>query len=203
MGPKQFFVPEEVTFRQIRQFSQRLARKVRDSNFMPDFVVGIEVGGHLLGNLVAHELGVPLETVVVRRRTTSLMRSSIVRRFYATRMGKTVGKVLDRLSNYGGRPVKKVFLGALREHQRILVVDDGTNTGKTMAAVKRVLLAKGAAEANIKTACVTAESAGYRPDFYLTVKPIYWPWSVFSRHYEVFRKWRKKQLRKATMGRPK
>lgn len=193
--------PKEATIREIRLFARQIARLANESGFFPNLVIGVEIGGHILGRLVAHELRVPLETVVVRRRTTSLMRSAIMRRIAKTRSGDTIGKLIDKFSNYGNISVKQSFEGEIKPNQKVLIVDDGTNTGRTMETVKKLLSQKGMHPHNIKTACVNAEGNSYKPDFFLTKKPIYWPWSVFSPNYDKFRKWRKKQLNRAVKKR--
>ncbi len=185
-------IPEEVTIKRIRELAREIAIKVKKSNFNPDVVVGIEIGGQLLGRLIAHELKVPLETVIVRRKTTSLMRTTIMRKIAKTRGGKTIGKFVNMFSNLGERHVKRTFEGNVQEQQKILIVDDGTNTGKTMETTIKILLQKGGLRENIKTACVNAEGKKYKPNFYLTTKAIWWPWSTFSKYYPQFRKWRAK-----------
>lgn len=90
--------------------------------YSPDLVAGIARGGVILAAAAAFRLGVPLETV-----SASLYNDEKPAR-------EKHGAVAVSLLNFSVSGM------------RILLVDDVSNTGRTMEAVKKALLAAGAAE---------------------------------------------------------
>ena len=95
-------------------------------DFSPDVVIGIERGGVFLAGLIARELGAGLCTI----------RAS----FYDD--SKPAKEKFEK---------PKITLAPLPllNGKRVLIVDDVSNTGKTLSAVRAQILSAGAAE--IKT----------------------------------------------------
>ena len=90
--------------------------------FSPHVVVGIERGGVVLATIIASRLGSALQTI----------RAS----FYDD--SKPAKKKHDTPKVDGSLPDLKGL--------RVLIVDDVSNTGKTLAAVKELVLSGGAAK---------------------------------------------------------
>jgi uncharacterized protein len=94
----------------------------RLASFSPDIIVGVERGGIVLAALAAFRLGAELLT----------LRASL---YDDSRPARAL------------RPVPLVTCGQLCvRKKRVLLVDDVSNTGMTLAAVRSLLLSEGAAE---------------------------------------------------------
>ena len=92
--------------------------------FAPDFVLGIERGGAVLAAVAAYMLGSRLLSVRASRYDDA----------------KPAGIIHDEPLLDGAD------LFSIRG-KKVLIVDDVSNSGKTLAAVKRLALSAGAAEA--------------------------------------------------------
>ena len=90
--------------------------------YSPDLVVGIARGGVILAAAAAFRLGVPLETILA-----SLYNDEKPAR-----------------EKHGAASVSPLHFSV--SGMRILLVDDVSNTGRTMEAVRKALLSAGAAE---------------------------------------------------------
>ena len=90
--------------------------------YSPDLVVGIARGGVILAAAAAFRLGVPLETM-----SASLYNDEKPAREKSSE--PAIGRV-----------------GSAVAGKKILLVDDVSNTGRTMGAVKKALLSAGASE---------------------------------------------------------
>ncbi|MGZ9809539.1 phosphoribosyltransferase family protein [Pseudoroseicyclus sp. H15] len=142
---------------QLADQTGRLARRVRESGFLPELVVGIRTGGEHVARLALEDFPEARLAIVRRQRESTRLKT-----------GMSVGTVLkpmpymvtDRLriaehrmrerrvrargrggrAARGGRDAVRVESGATlaaREYseRRILVVDDAVDTGQTMADV--------------------------------------------------------------------
>lgn len=184
---------EKADLKRAQEYARMLAAQIKAAKFTPDLVVGVETGGHLIGKIIANELLADFDTLRVRRKSSKLTHSDIMRKTIGTRRSKIRGVVLNFLFPFMSPKVENASLAELSGNLRILIVDDGVQTGKTMEFVKKILIKKGARPENIKTAVVNVIGKKYRPDFVLTNKRIIWPWSVTHREYKVFRRWAKRE----------
>jgi hypoxanthine phosphoribosyltransferase len=93
-------------------------------SFSPDIVIAIERGGLVFASVIAYRLGVELRSV-----KASLYDDS-----------KPARKRFDK---------PRIDMHAISriDHKRVLIVDDVSNSGATMAAVKQAILSAGANEA--------------------------------------------------------
>ena len=66
--------------------------------------------------------------------------------------------------------------------QRVLVVDDAADTGRTLAVARALILARGGVAAQIRTAVLAATTPAARTavDFYLLDRNCRMPWSADS-----------------------
>lgn len=110
--------PIKVSFEEIVSFAPWEAME----KYSPDLAVGIARGGVILAAAVAFRLGVPLETI-----KASLYND------------EKPAKEKHASPQMGG-------VHADVKGKRILLVDDVSNTGRTLSAVKGALLAAGAKE---------------------------------------------------------
>jgi hypoxanthine phosphoribosyltransferase len=186
---------EKADLKKVEEYAHELAARIKASGFKPALVVGIESGGHLIGKIVANELYTDFETVRVRRKSSKLTHSNAMRRIIGTKRSRIRGLLLNFFFPLMNPRVENASIGRLDSKYRVLIVDDGVQTGKTMEVVKQILVRKGAKPENIKTAAVNVIGKKYRPDFFLTTKRIYWPWSATSPEYKAFRRWQTRERR--------
>lgn len=144
--------------------SWRLARQILDSGWMPDLLLALWRGGAVPG-VAVHEF-LKVRGVSVRHRPV----------------------VCASYTGIDARADDVVFEGAddvwrmLRPGQRVLVVDDVFDTGRTAEAVRARL---AACACDVKVACVywkpSRNKTSGSPDFYTRVLE---PWIVFPHEIE-------------------
>jgi hypoxanthine phosphoribosyltransferase len=135
--------------------SRELAREVLGSGFMPDVVVAIARGGLLLGGSIAYALG-----------------------------AKSCGAMnIEFYTGVGERLPEPIMLAPLFDSsslagQRVLLVDDVSDSGRTLAMVDQLLKASGA---EVRTVVLyTKPGTVHVPDYTwkVTDRWINFPWSV-------------------------
>ncbi|WP_297465108.1 phosphoribosyltransferase [Thermococcus sp.] len=143
-----------LTWWQVDRAVFSLAGEIR-KHFRPDVVVGIARGGLVPAVMLSHILG-DLELKVIDVK------------FY-----KDVEKKMER-------PVITIPLHGSLEGKRVLIVDDVSDTGKTLEVVIEDVKNAGASE--VKVACLSMKPwTKVVPDFYVfrTDKWVVFPWEEF------------------------
>ena len=143
----------------------RLAAEVRRSGWKPDVLIALWRGGAPVG-VAVHEFfkvtGWPIQHIPLKCASY-------------TGIGANEGKVVFTHGD--------IVFGMLRKGDKVLVVDDVFDTGKTAAAVKAELEAKGV---EMKMACVywkpQKNITDMKPDFF--VKDVGLDWIVFPHEIE-------------------
>ena len=147
-----------VTWEEQYRLARALAEKVRSSGYRPDLVIAIGRGGYIPARILCDLLSIP--------RLTSV-------------------KV-----EHWGTPAEKEDRAVIRyplctkiQGARVLIVDDVTDTGESMALV--VEYVKGLGPSEVRTAVLQhKEVSGFLPDYYAQVCPV-WEWIVYPwAHHE-------------------
>lgn len=146
---------ETLTYEQFGEASRELAREVLRSGFEPEIVVAIARGGLLLAGSISYALGVKSCGAVNAEFYTGV----------GTRLPEPVmmPPLLDETSIEG---------------KRVLLVDDVSDSGRTLAMVVQLLEAGGA---DVRTVVLyTKPGTVYEPTFTWkrTDRWINFPWSV-------------------------
>jgi hypoxanthine phosphoribosyltransferase len=140
------------------------AKKICQSGFKPDFIVGVTRGGWIPARILSDLLEIPnLATVRVE--------------FYLG-VAETLNKPALTQS------VSAVVLG-----KKTLVVDDVADTGRSLQLVKEHLLQQGAAEVQIATLYCKPFSVA-KPDYYekKTRRWVVFPWDMKETARKIFEK---------------
>lgn len=128
---------------EIEVLSRKLRELLSDSGYSPTLIVAIMRGGAVPATIMAHLLGgLPVFGMTIRTTVTDDVRS--VR---ATNGSSIIGE-LPRL-----------------RHERVLVVDDVTNTGSTLRQVCDHV--RGLRPSDIRSACLVWDTVGTDPSHIL------------------------------------
>jgi hypoxanthine phosphoribosyltransferase len=146
------FTCELVTWEDQYRLAKALAEKIRSSGYRPDLVIAIGRGGYVPARILCDLL--------------SLNRLTSVR------------------AEHWGTPAEKEEKAVIRfpvctgiRGERILIVDDVTDTGDSMAVV--VDHVKGLGPSEVRTAVLHhKEVSGFLPDYFAVVCPV-WKWIVY------------------------
>jgi len=141
-----------VTWEEQYRLARVLAGKIRASGYRPDLVIAIGRGGYIPARILCDLLSLP--------RLTSV-------------------KV-----EHWGTPAEKEDRAVIRyplcitiRGEKVLIVDDVTDTGDSMAVVAEYV--KGLGPSEVRTAVLQhKEVSGFRPDFVAEVCPV-WQWIVY------------------------
>jgi hypoxanthine phosphoribosyltransferase len=135
--------------------SKKVAERIKESGYQPDFMVGLARGGWVLSRVLCDYLGVKdLVSLKVEHWGVT-----------ATPDGKAQIKYPFDIDLSG---------------RRVLVVDDITDTGESMMIAAEYVQSKNPAQ--IKTAALRhIEGSKFKPDFYGDI--IKWRWVVFPWNY--------------------
>ncbi len=172
-----FLKGRNLSFSEVDRLCDDLARKASKKRF--DAVVGIETGGLYPAAAVAERLDLPFHPITVRRH---LPLKTLYGRFPAEL--RFIPAVCHGVLFLTSAPLLLKGLGDLEASmrgQRVLVVDDASQTGKTLAVAQRYLAQLGARS---KTAVL---SSAWRSADYTCISGIrYYPWSACSPEYPRF-----------------
>jgi hypoxanthine phosphoribosyltransferase len=135
--------------------SKKVAERIKESGYQPDFMVGLARGGWVLSRVLCDYLGVKdLVSLKVEHWGVT-----------ATPDGKAQIKYPFDIDLSG---------------RRVLVVDDITDTGESMMIAAEYVQSKNPAQ--IKTSALRhIEGSKFKPDFYGDI--IKWRWVVFPWNY--------------------
>jgi hypoxanthine phosphoribosyltransferase len=132
----------EITFRPITQDEflaaiETLAAAIENSDWKPDFIVGVGRGGLVPGCFLSHRTGIPLLSVDHSSKVFHFAESLLVHLAVCTRTG-----------------------------ERYLFVDDINDTGKTLAHMKQAIASHGGEAANVRYAVmIDNRSSSERVDY--------------------------------------
>ncbi len=164
--------------------AEKLATSVRASGFAPEVIVYIETGARLL----AHELGARFTISVVPvwvQRSGQGLKQKLAP--FAARLPVAVRDALRRAEEISGvhrvtRRRAKMAVTASLAGKRVLLVDDASDTGRTLAAARELLRAGGVAASDLRTAVLAATTPRGRAaaDFFVFDRNCRMPWSADS-----------------------
>ena len=173
-----------VRLAELPALADELAARVRTGGFEPELIVYVETGARLLAHELGARLGVPLLPVWVRRgghgwkkRLTPLAaRLPVVLRDWLRRAEEISG--IHRITRRVAAMSEDVSLRG----KRVLLVDDASDTGRTVGVARELVFERGAAPVDVRTAVLAATTprAQAAVDFFLFDRNCRMPWSSDS-----------------------
>lgn len=162
----------------------KLVERVRASGFAPDVIVYVESGARLLAYELGARFGVPVLPVWVRRGGHGVKKRlaplaallPVVARDWLRRAEERSG--VHRLTGRVAAMGEEVAL----QGKRVLLVDDASDTGRTLGVARELVCARGAVPADVRTAMLaaTTPAAHVVADFYVFDRNCRMPWSADS-----------------------
>ena len=176
-----------VKLAQLAPLAAELARRVRASGFAPDVIVYVETGARLFAHELATAMSLPLAPVWAQRSGQGMKarlaplarRLPVGMRNWLRRAEENSG--LHHLTRRKATLPDEIELRG----KRVLLLDDAADTGRTIAAARALLLARGLAPADLKTAVLAATTprAQAAIDFFIMDRNCRMPWSADSEEY--------------------
>jgi hypoxanthine phosphoribosyltransferase len=164
--------------------ADELAARVRASGFVPERIVYIETGARLFAFELQRSFNVPVVPVWVQRGGHRLKKWAAP---IAAHLPVVVRDWLRRAEESSGvqrrtRRVASLPVGTAKFQGRVLLVDDATDTGRTLAVARELVQAYGAAPADVRTAVLAATTplGQAAADFFLFDRNCRMPWSADS-----------------------
>jgi hypoxanthine phosphoribosyltransferase len=158
------------TWNKIYNMLLRLAKKIQKEKFLPDLIVGISRGGWIPARVMSDLLN--------NNNITDVKVE-----FYIG-IGETRNKpIMDKSSSVS------------MNDKKILILDDVSDTGKSLKLVKDYIYSKGALE--IKTATIYCKPhSNLIPDYYIkkTEKWIIFPWELKETIRYLIKSWKEKEV---------
>jgi hypoxanthine phosphoribosyltransferase len=161
-----------------------LAARVRASGFSPEIVIYVETGARLLAHEVAAKFGVPVLPVWVRRGGHGLKKHLAP---LAARLPVAARDWLRRAEEFSGihrltRRTAAMGETVSLQGKHVLLVDDASDTGRTIEVARDLVCAAGVARADLRTAVLAATTAAAHAavDFHLFDRNCRMPWSADS-----------------------
>jgi hypoxanthine phosphoribosyltransferase len=156
---------EFLTYRQVRNNAIKLAWRIYQSHFIPDVIYVSLRGGAYLGNVISEYFK------LVRKEERPVFYAAVVARSYQNIRVQQAIKVEGWTYNPE----------YLRQGDRVLLIDDIFDTGRTVNHLVEVLLQKGIPRQDIKIAVHDYKIRTYLPE-QLPVHPDY-----YCRYHEITR----------------
>ena len=148
---------EFLSYNTVRNNALKLAYRIRMDGFIPDIIYVSLRGGVYLGNLISEYFK------IVQRRARPVYYAAVVARSY-TGVAES-----DEVKVEGWTYPPDYF----RTGDRILLVDDIFDTGKTINHLANILITKGIARKDLKIAVHDFKNFYDKPDS-LPIQPDYW-----------------------------
>jgi len=169
---------------QIDELCEILASQVEDSDFAPDYVVGILNKGFYPALKVSEHLGLPLEFISISYPKLAVAGFNLTD-------SSTLSKAISFF--YRGTPsLRSDFLAPSLEGKNVLVVDDDTGLGLTLSVATTTINQFNPRA--IRTSTLFVAPDGYRPDFHaieliLSANPLLisktkFPWMAHSPFFD-------------------
>ncbi len=176
------------TIEDIEEKSGTLGTLVEKSGFTPDMVIGIKFGGHIVGVRVAQILKTPYASINIKRRLSTYMAQDPER----YRRFKYVYAFLENIYYRLSKPfIEEPLTSRIKPSQKVLLVDDDIVLSKTINLAKQHLVNKGATLENLKVAALNIHpNLREKPSYFVETVDAIFPWSMYSPHYEAFKKTR-------------
>jgi hypoxanthine phosphoribosyltransferase len=182
-----------VTLAELPGLARQLAQSVRAGGFDPQLIVYIESGARLLAWELCREFGIKAVPVTASRGGQRLKKWATP---LLARLPRWLKNRLRRIEETSGlhrttsRTVHFLPPGGAWMSQRVLLVDDAADTGRTLSAVSAVLLEAGLAPAQLRTAVLAATTPdGHRAaHFYVLDQNCCLPWSPDSDEIDLARR---------------
>ena len=153
-----------LTWNDIAKLSIKLARKIIESNFTPDVIVGIMRGGWIVAKIVEDLLG-------------------------ANELGSLEIKFYKGIGEKAERPILTQPLMVSVRDKKVLIIDDVADSGRTLQTATEVVRLCGAREVRTATLYMKPWSIMI-PDYYVgtTTSWIVFPWEYGEVLREVAKK---------------
>jgi hypoxanthine phosphoribosyltransferase len=153
---------EFVTWDHMIEICDNMLKRVNADDY--DHVIGITTGGSFVGTYVAKKLNKPYASILSKLWSDSGLKLNVLQTY------RYFMKIEQKPRN-GEIPVEL-------KGKRVLLIDDTTYTGITLAGIKKVILEKG--EAHSVTTMVMWMRGQYFPDHFYSTKriPILWEWGA-------------------------
>lgn len=192
----------QMTLDEAIRLSEALATRLDRLEPRPRLVVGIANGGLLPAKVVADRLGLPLEIIRIRKRASGLkqMLGRLKRLLRlpvgfwrwgpVNRLVRAFDRRFNRLDESRPEPVSPLVQGSV-----VALVDDCIDSGQSLIAGRRLLLAAGAMEVRTAAICWSdrtkpgVQPMQEPPDVHLHRRIHYYPWSVNSPDFDAFEAW--------------
>lgn len=151
---KKEFIPYDV----VRNNALKLARAIFDDAFMPDIIYVSLRGGAYLGNVISEYFK------VVNRRDRPVYYAAVVARSYME-----VGQSSEQIKVEGWTYAPEY----LRSGDKVLLIDDIFDSGKTINHLAGIILGKGIPREDLKVAVHDYKYFYDKPE-QLPIQPDYW-----------------------------
>ena len=166
------------------RLARELATRIRAGGFEPQVIVYVETGARLLAHELAAVLGAPLAPIWVRRGGHGLKQRLAP---LAARLPVAARDWLRRAEERSGVHRRTRRTAALPDGielrgRRALVFDDAADTGRTIAVARDLVIARGVAPGDVRTAVLAATTppAQAAVDFFVLDRNCRMPWSADS-----------------------
>ena len=142
----------KISWQQLEKLCKLLAKKIQNNNYSPDILVGVARGGLVPVRLLSDYLG--------------LFNVAIIKVEFYKAIGKT---------NHAPQITQALNVDV--KGKRVLIVDDVSDSGKSLVAAREHVLGKGAKEVRIATLHYKLHSI-LKPDYFIgkTSAWIIYPW---------------------------
>jgi hypoxanthine phosphoribosyltransferase len=182
-----------VTLAELPGLARQLALSVRAEGFDPQLIVYIESGARLLAWELCQEFGIKAVPVSASRGGQRLKKWAAPLLASLPRWLKNRLRRIEESSGLHRATPRTVHFsppGGAWMNQRVLLVDDATDTGRTLSAVSAVLLEAGVAPAQLRTAVLAATTSDGRraAHFYVLDQNCCLPWSPDSDEIDLARR---------------
>ncbi|MDX9958008.1 MAG: phosphoribosyltransferase [Clostridia bacterium] len=148
---------EFISYNQVRNNALKLAHRIHMDGFIPDVIYVSLRGGAYLGNVISEYFK------AVRRDSKPVLYAAVVARSYSdVHQNDQV-----RVDGWTYSPEY------LRNGDKVLLVDDIYDSGRTINHLAEVILGKGVPRADFKIAVHDYKMIGYRGE-QLPIRPDYW-----------------------------
>lgn len=180
-----------VNLEKLKVFSNKLAKKVKNSDFNPEHILYIERAGLFIAREIANSLNCNISGIYASRRGSSIKsKINIILRCLPKRITDFLRRIEEQSNLRGAQKERNVYMkGNLPPYDKnILIVDDAIDTGYSILAVIDFLVSRGYQKSKIRAAVITTtrNNPEYHTDFSLFYNTSFaFPWSYTSKEYKL------------------
>jgi len=191
------------------ELSHEIARRISMNGVEPHAIVGIANGALLPTKIIATDLNLPFEMITIRRKGSAV--KSRLSRY------KTVVKLASiwyrtpflryplvwilKIMRYGFKSAPTLMLTNCYQGKHILLVDDATDSGKTLRRAEQMLSNRQCRQITTAVLSVAKENKNsadfYIPDYYISQRMQRFPWSINNPAFPEYQKWLKQNVLEA------